>query len=226
MIPQAINDVTYFWDVEQNTDEWANLRAGMMTASAAAALLVKGKQEYGLGAGAITLLNTILDERSSGNKTMGWGSNVYTEYGHEMEPEARDRYTLETFQAVDQVGFVAKDDWIGCSPDGLVGDVGLVQIKCLPKDHVSVVRLLKGRKMALADVLDKKYLVQGQWELWVTGRKWNDFVFFKKEAHPAIQFHTERMFPDLQMHRTFEERSALFKDAVKKEAHGLGIVLQ
>ena len=93
------------------------------------------------------------------------------QHGIDTEDEARLAYELKAWQHVEEIGFVSKGDYMGCSPDGLIGDNGGVEIKCpQPQTHLSY--LLDISKLV------KAYHWQTQGFLWVTGREWIDLVSY------------------------------------------------
>lgn len=107
-------------------------------------------------------------------------TNKHIERGNELEPLARDIYELKTGNEVEQVGFVQSDEHVGCSPDGLIGEDGLVEIKC-PNDynHYKIIR--DGE-----DGIKSKYLWQVQMQLMVTGRDWCDLVYYNPNFPESI----------------------------------------
>ena len=161
------------YDFEQRTPEWDAVRELKFTATDANTLMVMGKG-----------IETVIDE-----KLMDYFSNkCYSEYdkkaytkdmqrGVEFEERARSIYELETGEKVTQVGFVELDEHTGCSPDGLVGEDGLIEIK----NHSNPVffKLMQDKK------IDKKYLDQMQFQMFVTGRKWCDYFGFNPNYDPC-----------------------------------------
>lgn len=147
---------------EQGSDEWHQLRLGKITASEAATVLSKGigrkTYMYQLAAGRLT---GIVPESYS-NATM--------ERGLEVEPQARQYYEVLNSCKIEQVGFVELNEWIGCSPDGLVNNNGLVEIKC-PNTSTHIGYIDK-------DKMPTKYIPQVQFQLAVTNREFCDFVSF------------------------------------------------
>lgn len=98
--------------------------------------------------------------------------------GVEIEASAREMYQFVTGREVKEVGFCIADDGYGCSPDGLVGDDGLIEIKCpIMSTHISYL---------LANALPVEYKQQLQGQLLVTGRKWCDFVSYYPGLKPLI----------------------------------------
>lgn len=191
----------------QGTPEWHQARLGIPTASCFDKILTPtGKPSAQAEAYAHTLLAEILT-----GEAQGWGGNGWTDRGKELEGEAREYYEFATGQPVEQVGFCLRDDRrVGCSPDGLVGDSGLIEIKC-PAPHTHVKYLLDGK--APTD-----YLAQIQGELYVTGREWCDFLSYHPEM-PKLLVRVERN-PAYQ--RLLEEELGKFMEALTKKAGKLG----
>ena len=104
----------------------------------------------------------------------------WMEWGNTHEPNAKAAYTLQTGREITDVGFVLPDgtDAYGCSPDGLVGDDGLIEIKC-PKPETLITYHTDG-------VLPAKYRPQIQGQLLITGRDWCDFYVFHPELTPFL----------------------------------------
>lgn len=149
-------------DLEQGSEEWLKIRLGKFTASQAQAISAKGK-------GLETLIFEKVAEILTGKQKFQYVTNDM-ERGNELESMARDSYEIETGRLVKQVGFVELDEHTGCSPDGLVDEDGLVEIKC-PNDAIFV-RYLHDKK------IDPAYVWQMQMQMLVTGREWVDFVVF------------------------------------------------
>ncbi len=157
-----------FHDIEQNTDLWLDLRAGKITGSA----ISKAMANYGkaFGEPAKKYAVTIALEQITGSRMSGDGySNDHMERGHEEEPLARMAYENEYFCDVSNGGFFEFGD-IGCSPDGLVNDDGVIEIKsAIPSMHYS--RLAR-------QSFDPAYKWQIIGNLKITGRDWIDFISY------------------------------------------------
>ena len=100
------------------------------------------------------------------------------QWGSEHEVEARQEYANHSNNEIIPVGFVELNEYIGCSPDGLVGEDGLVEIKC-PDTATHLIDYIKDQKLPTA------YTKQIQGQLWITGRRWCDFVSWDPEL-PSI----------------------------------------
>jgi exodeoxyribonuclease (lambda-induced) len=155
---------------EQGTEEWFKVRLGKFTASDAQAIGNNGK-------GLETLAFEKVAEILTG-KTKDQYTNEDMERGKELEGMARNSYEIETGYVVKQVGFVELNEFCGCSPDGLIGDDGLVEIKC--KNNPNFVRHLYEKK------IESEYLWQVQMQMYVAGRNWCDFVVFNENFEKTI----------------------------------------
>ena len=150
-------------DVPQGSDEWLALRAGLITASEMNSVMARGQ-----GKTRLAYMYRLIGERMTGEPTDSF-SNKHTERGHEQEPVARELYEIETGNVVRETGFITNHD-IGYSPDGIVGDDGLIEIKSkLP--HLQAEVLDSGKVPA-------SHIKQCQCGLWVTERQWLDFISY------------------------------------------------
>jgi len=175
-------------DVTQGTVEWRQARCGKVTASRIGDVMAKGRDGKASATRARYIAELVC-ERLTGVPTEGFRS-ADMELGTEREADAREAYAFQTGVTVKQVGFISHPtiENSGASPDGLVGDRGLVQFKCpAPHTHLATV---KGAS------IDRAYLLQMQWEMASTGRDWCDFVSY----HPAFpiqhQLHVRRVERD------------------------------
>jgi hypothetical protein len=116
----------FHWNLEQGTDEWFNIRLGKMTGSNAQAIQAQGK-----GLETYCLKKTA--ERLTGKRQESY-SNPNMDMGNELELEAKELWALEHGVNYKNVGFVEVDDYVGCSPDGVMDDA-IMEVKC----HTDVV---------------------------------------------------------------------------------------
>ena len=156
-------------EIIQRTDAWQQARCGKVTASKVADILAKTKS--GPAASRKNYLAQLVCERLTGVKAEGFKS-AEMQWGIDHEAEARALYVTQTFNEVKEVGFVDHPSvkMAGCSPDGLVGDDGLIEVKC-PNTATHIETLISGEA-------DKKYFAQMQMQMACTGRKWCDFVSY------------------------------------------------
>ena len=158
--------------IEQNTDEWMELRRGKFTASSFSDLFLKPTT-----AGYRNAIFKVVYERLTGEQPESF-TNDWMQRGHELEPFAVQQYELETFNDVLPGGFFELNDYVGASPDGLIGEDGLLEIKC--PAYSTMIQYLIDRKLPT----QYKWQVQGQ--LYVTGRKWTDFFAYHPKLKPII----------------------------------------
>lgn len=166
-----------FWDIEQGTPEWHELRRGIVTASEFHTVLAHGKG--GKGTPSVTrrkyMLNLISD-RMGGAPSDGY-SNRQMERGKAMEADALRLYNA-LYAPTERVGFVKRNDDVGCSPDAFVGDSGMVQVKtaepCIQLERV------------LNPALPAEHVCQVQGELWVCEREWSDFMSYWPGLPPMV----------------------------------------
>lgn len=156
--------------MEQGSDEWLLARCGLVTASRVADVVAKLKSGKP-GASRATYMGQLIAERLSGEPAASF-SSAAMQWGTETEPMARGAYEWVTGFTVEEIGFVKHPaiEAAGMSPDGLVGDAGLVEIKC-PNTSTHIDTLLGANAPA-------KYIDQMQWQMACSGRQWCDFVSF------------------------------------------------
>jgi len=161
-----------FHNVPQNSDEWLKLRQGRFTASSFKDLFM-GKAT----AGYQKSIYRPVYERLTGESPESF-SNDYMARGHEMEPYAVEQYEMETFSDTSNGGFWTMGEWIGASPDRMIGEDGILEIKS-PAFNTMINYLLKGE-------LPKVYHWQVYGQMYVTGRKYCDFMSFHPKLDPLV----------------------------------------
>lgn len=164
----------------QGTQEWLDARRGKITASRFDCVLVKGRnKEQPFGDSAMTYLYELVGERLT-SVTYPELETVAIQWGHENEENSRACYQWRTGNNIATFGFVSLNEDVGGSPDGVIADQdGIIEIKCpwTQKEHI--------RTLATREV-PKKYIPQVQGNLWVTGRKFCDFVSYDPRFGPAL----------------------------------------
>jgi hypothetical protein len=116
-------------DIEQNSDAWFDLRVGKITSSNFAKIMANGADKFGDPAIKYSeriALEMVIGERNDEDDF----KSVYMERGNEYEPIAKGLYEIETFRKVKNGGFFYDDD-LGDSPDGIIGEQGRIEIKCV-----------------------------------------------------------------------------------------------
>lgn len=172
-----------FVDVEQNTEEWLELRRGKITGSAIGKIMANEGKAFGDPAKAYAL--QIALERITGESAGGGYSNAHMERGHEQEPLARMLYEETYFCDVTNGGFFDLGG-IGCSPDGMVGEDGLIEIK-------SVIASVHYANVKRGGV-DPSYKWQVISNLLFTEREWIDFVSYCHEYPVGKKLFVHRTF--------------------------------
>lgn len=157
-------------EMEQRTPAWYQARCGVLTASVVSAIYGYRKDGKETAERRDLRMRLAL-ERVTGQPIDEPYTNADMQRGNDLEPHARAAYEMATGRLVQEVGFVLDDELpLGCSPDGLVGDDGLIQIKApRPANHFETVEAQK---------VPDGYLYQLIHELMLTDRQWVDFVSF------------------------------------------------
>jgi len=169
-------------NIDQWTPERFAVRQLKMTASHAQAIGSNGKWLE-------TYIKEMMSEHySSAEKEHH--SNAHTDRWHELEPLARWMYELETGNQVTEVWFIEYDEHVWCSPDGLVNNEWLLEIKC-QSDKVHFELILNGK-------IDTGYVRQMQMQMYVSGRQWCDFVAYNPNYKQSLRIKRVHIDPDAQ----------------------------
>lgn len=168
-------------NLEQGTQEWHDARKGVVTGSRFKDVVTPSKGD--LSKSSKKYMYELVAERMGA--TVEFFSNEHMERGNELEDDARTAYEFIKDCEVIEVGFCLGDNKIiGVSPDGLIGTDGGLEIKC-PKETTHISYLDDGG-------LPLIYKPQVQGSMWVTGRKWWDFMSY----HPMLPPLIVRVFRD------------------------------
>lgn len=173
--------------MQQLTEEWRLARCGKVTASRISDLMARTKSGY--SASRTNYLAELLTERLTGRPVEGY-TNAAMEWGVANESAARVAYELAQNVMVEEVGFIPHPliANTGASPDGLVGDLGLVEIKA-PQTATHLDTLLN-------ESVPDKYVKQMNWQMACTGRHWCDFVSFDPRLPAKMQLFVKRFDRD------------------------------
>lgn len=184
-------------DGQQRTEAWYAARAGKVTASPILKVY-KRIRGGGYSKERETYKYQLIAERLVGT-TISQQRNAAMQRGIEKEAEARDRYQRITNLPVTEAPFVPHPHIgdAGASPDGYVGDEGLVEIKC-PTSQTAV-------EVLLTEEVDDQYLAQIQWQLACTGRAWCDYVVFDDRLPPSMQMFVKRIERNDELIRSVEK---------------------
>jgi putative phage-type endonuclease len=170
-----MSKITIHNDIHQRTEEWYKIRLGRVGGSESSVLSVKGKSQSGLGAAAFTLLYEKAYEIIQKEPVK---ENIVTfamQRGMDLEPEAIHEYELIKMVKVDQVGYILNSDfkYAGYSPDGLVGEDGLIEVKCPGNSEFM--------RQIITMEIPKQYLCQMQWGMFLSNRSWCDYVVYNPD---------------------------------------------
>jgi predicted phage-related endonuclease len=193
---------TYYYNIEQGSPEWHDLRRGVLTSTAIRTL--------------ITPTGKLADNDKTrahvyevaAQRITGRTEDSYTSFdmmrGHTEEILARDMYS-HAYEPVTQCGFITNESLgftVGYSPDGLVGDDGIIEIKSA-KAKIQVQRIADG-------VIPSEHIAQVQTGLWVTGRKWCDFISYSN----GMEMMVVRVNADPAYHALIEQAAQAFEGRV------------
>ena len=215
----------------QRTEDWRQARAGSVTGSGFADVLMKLK-----GGGEAKTRQTyrmkILAERITGQPAADVSAPALS-WGKDNEEPARLAYEMHMAAHgdsvyVEQVGFQQHPDldWVGTSPDGFVGDRGMVEIKCPFNTTVHLLTIINASKaLALAllgemkpgDLIEvpAEHMPQIQGNLWVTGREWCDFVSYDPRVPEHLQLYVTRVYRDEAYIKNLEAEVRKFLDEIE-----------
>lgn len=176
--------------MEQRSEEWFAARAGKVTASCIYKVMAKIKS--GEAADRRNYRAQLVTERLTGSVEQGF-TNAAMQWGVDTEERARAAYEFREGNDVTEIGFVDHPSigMAGASPDGLVGSVGLIEVKC--PNSATHIETLRGSK------IDQKYLYQMQWQMACTERHWCDFVSYDPRLPLEMQVHVERVKRDADL---------------------------
>jgi putative phage-type endonuclease len=187
--------------MDQGTEEWFTIRIGKVTASRVADVIAKTKTGY--SATRDNYMAQLVCERLTGQKGESF-TNAAMQHGTDTEPLARAAYEALRDVLVDEVGFVPHPSIImaGASPDGLVGEDGLLEIKC-PNTATHIETLL-------SQTVPGKYNTQMQFQMACTGRQYCDFVSFDNRLPEELQLFVKRVPRDNEFIKQMEDEVVKF----------------
>ena len=203
--------IEYHDNIAQGSDEWVAIRLGRLTASEMHLIITptlkvadndkSRAHHYQLASQRIT--SYIEPQYISDDMLRGQSDEIY----------AREAYS-KNYEQVTECGFVTNDDFsgvVGYSPDGLVGDDGLIEIKSR-RQHLQV-------KTILEDIVPAEYMIQIQTGLLVTGRKWLDFISYSG----GLPMFVKRVFPDIKMQSAIRAAAICFNLRLNEMVHEYGL---
>lgn len=182
---------------QQGTAEWFRARMGLPTASEFATVMKKGRgnaENQTRKTYKLRLAGEILTEEPPEEFY-----SMYTARGKELEPEARRLYAFMTDESPTQIGFI-KNHGAGCSPDSLIGDAGLLEIKTKkPEFLIDVI---------MKDEFPEDHKAQCQGALWVSGREWIDIAVY----WPGLPLFVKRAYRDEEFIKDLAAEVARFNE--------------
>lgn len=187
--------------MEQRSDDWFKIRCGRVTASRIADVMARTKT--GWGASRANYKAQLICERLTGTVEPSY-CNAAMQWGIDKEPEARRAYEFHIDRDVIETGFVIhpKIEMSGASPDGLVGDKGMVELKCpIAATHLDT--LLNG---TMAD----KYVKQAMWQMACCEREWVDLVSYDPRLPESMRLFVQRIERDDALLAELEREVAAF----------------
>lgn len=193
-------------ELTQGTPEWLEARKGKVTASCFDNVLAKGKGNAPSKTRQ-TYMYQLAAERITGLIQDSF-TNSYMEWGTENEPVARNYYELVEGVTTEQVGLILYNDDVGASPDSLVGNDGLLEIKC-PKSSTQIERILSG-------VFPADHTAQVQGQLWISEREWCDFVSFDPRINSDKKYFKVRVNRDEEYIKTLAHEVSKFVEELKE----------
>jgi putative phage-type endonuclease len=191
--------------IEQRTTEWFAQRCGHLTASRIADMMARTQK--GWGASRANYAAQLIAERLTGVAESGFTSAAM-QHGIDTEAAARAAYGFMQDVEVVEAPFVLHPRlaWSGASPDGFVGDDGLIEIKC-PNTATHITTLRGGE-------IPDKYIKQMQWQMACTERDWCDFVSFDPRMPVEMQLHIQRVDRDNDLIAEIESAAIGFLDEI------------
>ena len=206
---------------EQQTEQWFTDRLGKVTASRLADVLAKTKTGY--SASRANYMTQLVLERITKTRAESY-SNAAMQWGTEQEPFARAAYEAHTGQMVEEVGFIQHPDIedAGASPDGLVGDDGMVEIKCPSSSTALECWLIHAQG---GNPVDAKYYAQMQWQMRCADRSWCDYVVFDPRMPAKAQLFVFRVQRNAEFLRIAEDEVITFLTEVDIKVAALNQII-
>ena len=191
--------------IEQRTTEWFAQRCGHLTASRIADMMARTQK--GWGASRANYAAQLIAERLTGVAESGFTSAAM-QHGIDTEAAARAAYGFMQDVEVIEAPFILHPRlaWSGASPDGFVGDDGLVEIKC-PNTATHITTLRGGE-------IPDKYIKQMQWQMACAEKDWCDFVSFDPRMPVEMQLHIQRVDRDNDLIAEIESAAIGFLDEI------------
>lgn len=198
--------------MEQRTEEWFAARMGKVTASRIGDL--RKRTKTGWGASRQTYMADLIVERLTGIHVPS-GTGAARRWGTDVEPEAKIAYEFYRDAEIGEVAFIPHPTIAdaGASPDGLIGEDGLVEFKCPTiGTHLETLE---------TKIIDPDYVQQMQWQMACTGRQWCDFASYDPRFPEALKLYVERVQRDDEMITEIEKDVVDFLEELRTRADRL-----
>jgi hypothetical protein len=193
-------------DFKQRSPEWYQIRLGRIGGTDAESLAVKGKNQYGLGTGIMsTMYKKIYEVIQNQSADDSGYISAAMERGIELEPLAVQEYEKVKFETVIEIGYVSLGYFFGYSPDGFIGEDGLIEVKC--PGAAEYIRLLS------TDEIQSGYIWQMQWGMFMTNRDWCDFVAYNPDFKP-MPLYIKRVEKDMDAVKLLYDQGMKYLDAM------------
>jgi putative phage-type endonuclease len=199
---------------EQRSEEWFRQRLGKVTASRIGDML-KTIKNGNWAASRRNYEAQLVTERLTGRSHERFYNNEHMDWGKDQEPAAREAYTRHTGAEIVEVGMIDHPEIpnAGASPDGLIGEDGLVEIKCLlPANHI---------ELLLSEEIKDEYRLQMLWQMACTGRQWCDFVSYDPSQNENMQLFIKRVERDEEELTNLENEVKIFLEEVEQKVSAL-----
>lgn len=229
-------------EVEQGTAAWRHQRAGSVTGSCVAEIMTKAKSGNKESKTRQGYRMKLLAERITGMLSAEVNAPSLS-WGKEHEPAAVVAYELYKAEHgenvfVERVGYIPHKtlDWVGTSPDGFVGEQGIIEVKCPHNSAVHLLTVTQGSK-ALATALalsigedpsawgtmpmPDDYIPQVQFNLWVTERRWCDFISYDPRVPAHLRLYVARVERDEKFIATMAEAVVKFLEELEGNVESL-----
>ncbi len=205
-------------DCAQRSDLWVHARLGRVNASRAADLLAVLKNGSEAASRRDLRVQLVLETLTGCSQENGY-QNADMLRGLELEPQAIAAYEAHTGTLVEPVGYVMHDTMLaGASPDGFVGDDGLIEVKApRPANHLATLR---------ANAVPKEYVPQLTHQLWVTERRWADYTSYSPVFPEPLRLVVIRHHRDELDILSYSLAVTLFLSEVERELEAVQALMQ
>lgn len=170
----------FHYDIEQGSDEWYTIKLGKVSGSSV-------KRIMGDKGGHRSYMAELIAQRLTG-KRKEIPTMPAMQRGIDLEPQGSAQYAIRENQTITSVGFVELNKDIGCSPDGLIDDDGVLEVKC-PEMHTHIAWLID-------DKIPCEHVYQCFHNIWTADRDWCDFVSYCPELSPNWNYFVKRVYKD------------------------------